>query len=101
MTIARRPRRPRVSTPSASSAPSSERRCRPNSPKAVGPERLAGAPAGARLSLKDYRDRAEAHYITETLRSLDWNISRAAIALGVERTNLHKKIRAYGIRRGS
>ena len=58
-------------------------------------------PAGTRLSLKDYRDRAEHHYITETLRSLDWNISRAAIALGVERTNLHKKIRAYGIRRGS
>jgi DNA-binding NtrC family response regulator len=56
---------------------------------------------GARLSLKDYRDRAECHYITETLRGMEWNISRAAIALGVERTNLHKKIRAYGIRRGS
>jgi transcriptional regulator of acetoin/glycerol metabolism len=30
----------------------------------------------------------------------DWNVSRAAIQLGVERTNLHKKIRAYQIRRG-
>ena len=28
-----------------------------------------------------------------------WNISRAATILGVERTNLHKKMRSYGIRR--
>jgi transcriptional regulator of acetoin/glycerol metabolism len=33
------------------------------------------------------------------LTAFDWNISKAAIALGVERTNLHKKIRAYGIKR--
>jgi len=30
----------------------------------------------------------------------NWNISRAAIWLGVERTNLHKKIRSYQIKRG-
>jgi len=29
-----------------------------------------------------------------------WNISRTAIVLGVERTNLHKKIRTYAIKRG-
>jgi two-component system nitrogen regulation response regulator NtrX len=58
------------------------------------------APPGARLTLKEYRDAAERSYIVETLSSLDWNISKAAIALGVERTNLHKKIRAYNIRRG-
>jgi two-component system nitrogen regulation response regulator NtrX len=34
------------------------------------------------------------------LKELEWNISRAAVTLGVERTNLHKKIRAYGIKRG-
>jgi two-component system nitrogen regulation response regulator NtrX len=56
--------------------------------------------SGARLTLKEYRDAAERSYIIETLGSLDWNISKAAIALGVERTNLHKKIRAYNIRRG-
>jgi transcriptional regulator of acetoin/glycerol metabolism len=38
--------------------------------------------------------------MVEVLASLDWNISRAAIILGGERTNLHKKIRAYGIKRG-
>jgi len=51
-------------------------------------------------TLREFRDRAERRYIEEVLASLDWNISRAAIVLGVERTNLHKKIRAYGIKRG-
>ena len=35
------------------------------------------------------------------LRQCDWNISRAAGLLGIERTNLHKKMRAFGIRRES
>jgi two-component system, NtrC family, nitrogen regulation response regulator NtrX len=52
-----------------------------------------------RLTLREFRDQAERRYIIEVLQSLDWNISRAAIVLGVERTNLHKKIRAYDIRR--
>lgn len=52
------------------------------------------------LSLREHRDQAERRYIVETLRVLDWNISKTAVALGVERTNLHKKIRAYGIKRG-
>ncbi len=64
------------------------------------PRPAPAASAGARPSLRDYRDRAERGYIVETLRELDWNISRAAIVLGVERTNLHKKIRAYAIKRG-
>ena len=55
--------------------------------------------AGRRLTLREFRDAAERRYIIEVLQSLEWNISRAAIVLGVERTNLHKKIRAYDIRR--
>ena len=55
---------------------------------------------GPRLTLREHRERAERRYIIEVLGSLDWNISRAAVTLGVERTNLHKKIRAYGIKRG-
>jgi DNA-binding NtrC family response regulator len=54
----------------------------------------------ARATLREFREQAERKYIVDTLRSLDWNISRTAITLGVERTNLHKKIRAYGIKRG-
>jgi DNA-binding NtrC family response regulator len=53
-----------------------------------------------RLTLREFRERSERRYIVEVLGSLEWNISRAAIVLGIERTNLHKKIRAYGIKRG-
>jgi transcriptional regulator of acetoin/glycerol metabolism len=57
-------------------------------------------PDGTPLSLKEYRESAERGYITRTLEECTWNISKAAVQLGVERTNLHKKMRAYGIRRG-
>jgi len=53
-----------------------------------------------RLTLREYRETTERSYIIDTLKALDWNISKAAIVLGVERTNLHKKVRAYGIKRG-
>jgi two-component system, NtrC family, nitrogen regulation response regulator NtrX len=57
-------------------------------------------PSGeSRPTLREFRDRAEADYILATLREFDWNISRASVVLGVERTNLHKKMRALGIRR--
>jgi len=57
-------------------------------------------PSGeSRPTLREFRDKAEADYIMATLREFDWNISRAAVVLGVERTNLHKKMRALGIRR--
>jgi DNA-binding NtrC family response regulator len=55
---------------------------------------------GERMTLRQYREAAERNYIVETLRDLEWNISRAAVVLGVERTNLHKKIRSYEIKRG-
>jgi DNA-binding NtrC family response regulator len=54
---------------------------------------------GERPTLRQFRDQAERRYIVETLTGVDWNISKAAEALGIERTNLHKKIRAYGIKR--
>ena len=54
---------------------------------------------GERLTLREYRGRAEKEYILQTLEEVGWNISRAATILGVERTNLHKKMRSYGIRR--
>jgi two-component system nitrogen regulation response regulator NtrX len=61
------------------------------------PEPMDGS--GERLSLRDYREAAEKQYIVSTLDEVAWNISRASHLLGVERTNLHKKMRAYGIRR--
>jgi two-component system, NtrC family, nitrogen regulation response regulator NtrX len=55
---------------------------------------------GARPTLREYRETVERTYIVETLKEADWNVSKAAVTLGVERTNLHKKIRAYAIKRG-
>ncbi len=54
---------------------------------------------GEVLSLREFRDRAESEYIRATLRACDWNISKAATQLGVERTNLHKKMRSLGVAR--
>jgi len=56
--------------------------------------------AGTYMKLREFREHAERKYIVETLRMTGWNISRTAVVLGVERTNLHKKIRAYAIKRG-
>jgi len=53
----------------------------------------------SRPTLREYRDALERSYIVETLALYDWNVSKAAVVLGVERTNLHKKIRGYGIKR--
>jgi two-component system nitrogen regulation response regulator NtrX len=59
------------------------------------------APAGPKpMTLREFREHSERQYIVDTLRMTGWNISRTALLLGVERTNLHKKIRAYQIKRG-
>jgi DNA-binding NtrC family response regulator len=50
-------------------------------------------------SLRDFREEIESEFIRFKLAEYDWNISRTAQALGIERTNLHKKLRALGIRR--
>lgn len=55
---------------------------------------------GHRPTLREYRESMERAYIVQVLAETGWNISKAAAELGVERTNLHKKVRAYGIRRG-
>jgi transcriptional regulator of acetoin/glycerol metabolism len=37
--------------------------------------------------------------ILDALERCDWNVSRAADELGLERTNLHKKIKQFGLSR--
>jgi two-component system nitrogen regulation response regulator NtrX len=68
-------------------------------PAAAAPLAIELPSGESRPTLREFRDRAEADYILATLREFDWNISRASVVLGVERTNLHKKMRALGIRR--
>ena len=59
-------------------------------------------PAEARaLPLREFRDHMEREYIRIKLDENGWNISRTATLLGIERTNLHKKMRALGLSRDS
>src|SRR3989442_1174341 len=54
---------------------------------------------GQRSSVHEARASAERDHITRALQEANWNVSGAARALGMERTNLHKRIRALGISR--
>ena len=60
--------------------------------------RLPQAPRLAN-GLQEVRDSAERERIRRALDQTDWNVSGAARLLGTERTSLHKRIRALGIRR--
>ncbi|MEZ4398458.1 MAG: sigma-54 dependent transcriptional regulator [Kofleriaceae bacterium] len=51
-------------------------------------------------SLREFREEIESEFIRMKLAELNWNISKTAQVLGIERTNLHKKLRALGIHRG-
>src|SRR5512132_3434544 len=52
---------------------------------------------GTPLLLHEARDRFERDYILRALAAQQGNISRTAEALGIERSNLYRKMRAFGI----
>src|SRR5262245_61604715 len=53
--------------------------------------------ADSRSELQQTRESAERESIIKALEQTNWNVSGAARVLGIERTNLHKRIRALGI----
>jgi two-component system nitrogen regulation response regulator NtrX len=53
--------------------------------------------AGDRLTLHEARDRFERDLILRTLAEQQGNMSRTADVLGVERSNLYRKMKAFGI----
>jgi two-component system, NtrC family, nitrogen regulation response regulator NtrX len=55
---------------------------------------------GPKSTIQEARESAEREYILRALEESSWNVSGAARALGMERTNLHKRIRALGLSRG-
>jgi two-component system nitrogen regulation response regulator NtrX len=61
----------------------------------------AGPPAAAKASveapLHEARDRFERDYILRALAAQQGNISRTAEVLGIERSNLYRKMRGFGI----
>ncbi len=56
--------------------------------------------AGGPTSVQEARESAERDHVLRALEESGWNVSGAARALGMERTNLHKRIRALGLSRG-
>lgn len=54
-------------------------------------------PGAPTLPLAEARDRFERDYILQVLAASQGNISRTADVLAVERSNLYKKMRAFGI----
>jgi two-component system nitrogen regulation response regulator NtrX len=69
---------------SMESVPIEIRRFRENSPKST---------------VQEARESAEREHILRALESSEWNVSSAARTLNMERTNLHKRMRALGITR--
>jgi len=56
----------------------------------------SNAPKG---NLREARESAEREHVLKALEESKWNVSSAARLLGMERTNLHKRIRALGLAR--
>ncbi len=48
-------------------------------------------------SYRDAKEMFEKQFLLEKLRKNNWNVSRTAEEIGLERSNLHRKIKAYGI----
>ena len=54
---------------------------------------------GEDAGLKGRVARSEIDSIRRALEAADWNVTQAAAGLGIDRTNLHRKMRKYGIAR--
>jgi two-component system nitrogen regulation response regulator NtrX len=52
-------------------------------------------------NLREAKESAEREHILRALEESKWNVSSAARVLGMERTNLHKRIRALGLTRAA
>lgn len=65
--------------------------------RAAGRAGFTTEPSGERLTLHEARDRFERDLILRTLAEQQGNMSRTADVLGVERSNLYRKMKAFGI----
>src|SRR6195256_2007989 len=68
----------------------------PTSPARIGAPEAAEAP-GPRRTLHEARDQFARDLIPRTLAEQQGNMSRTADVLGVERSNLYRKMKAFGI----
>jgi two-component system nitrogen regulation response regulator NtrX len=63
--------------------------------------RIARSSTARGGNLREAKESAEREHILKALDESKWNVSSAARVLGMERTNLHKRIRALGLVRES
>jgi two-component system nitrogen regulation response regulator NtrX len=61
------------------------------------PRAAAAGGGGDRLTLHEARDQFEREFILRKLAEQQGNMSRTAEILGVERSNLYRKMRTFGI----
>ncbi len=63
------------------------------------PEMSSAVPEAtlSRSALRDARENFEREFIIQKLEENDWNVSRTAELIELERSNLHRKIKNYGI----
>ena len=66
-------------------------------PAPLRPKEAPPAGEARERSLREARDQFERAYILAELRANDWNMTRTAERLGIERSHLYRKIKAYGI----
>jgi two-component system nitrogen regulation response regulator NtrX len=66
-------------------------------PAPLRPKDAAPAVETRERSLREARDNFERAYILTELRANDWNMTRTAERLGIERSHLYRKIKLYGI----
>jgi two-component system nitrogen regulation response regulator NtrX len=59
--------------------------------------RRPGSAALAASTLRAAKSDFERHFILDQLQEYQWNVSKTAEAIGIERSNLHRKLRAYNI----
>jgi len=58
-----------------------------------------GVVSASTITLKEARMQFESRFILQSLQQNGWNISETARQLGIERTNLHRKMKQHGIGR--
>jgi len=61
---------------------------------------MSGSPELVAMSLRDARERFERHYLSVQIKRFNGNISRTAQFIGMERSALHRKLKALGLQSG-
>ncbi len=65
----------------------------------IAPWLESAGPREDAAGLRGEIERKEAEAVKRALENANWNVTQAAAGLGIDRTNLHRKMRKYGIAR--